>query len=604
MSPKFRAAAALLPLLLALTATACGETKSTSLAATIRVETDAGNALTGLDFGSAPTGGHADRSFTIRSIEQVALEIHSITFEAADGTSAEAFSAVTKLPITIGPLLSQKVSLRFAPAEVRRYEATAVIHSNDPDQPEVRVPLKGEGVAGRLEVIACLPNTDENQRRCADTQVRPPEALDLGEVTAGAHAAALVTLNNGGGDVLQVHKVSFVDAAAAAEAGFSLPANAEAGMTIPSLTAGDFRVEFNPPAGTEGPAAAVVRVESDSTTDPVVDLEIRATVVPNTAPVACVFVREIRRIDGTNEHFEPGDDLPVVEPSDVVIFDALAGDGCSGDAEDGDAVTVEWTLVSPTAALRLDTVSGEPLARSLEADATGDYRVDVLVRDSLGLEATADAAGRPASVTITVAPRRDVAVEISWGGSQTVDIDLHFVRGRSDALWSDVNDTYWDNPNPDWGVAGDRFDDPQLLFDDQGYGPLVETAVLNRPEAGQSYWVYARFNKDDRQRTAAASCSEDRDCTTGLVCSGATASGPGKCMEPVDVTLKVFLQSSEFDLSVLPGFDNPARLASPCDTWLAGRVSWPADGSGSPTFEMADSVFPDGTPRGGVCDTQ
>jgi len=601
MSPKFRAAAALLPLLLALAAAGCGETNAASIHPSIRVETNAGNVLDGLSFGEVPIGGFADETFVIRSAEQVPLDVRAIDFEAEDGSSAAAFSLQSPIPLVVGPLQSTQVRVRFAPDEVRRYQATAVVRSNDPDRPAVRIPLVGDGVAGRLEVIACLPNTPENQRRCADTKVSPPDVLDLGEVTAGDHAAALVTLQNGGGDALQVHKVAFVDPAGAAAAGFSLPANAEAGMTIPALTAGDFRVEFNPPAGTEGPAGAVVRIESDSITSPVVDVEITATVVPNTAPVACVYVREIRRIDGTNELFAPGDVLPVVEPSDVVVFDARAGDGCSGDAEDGENVTVEWTLTSPTSASRLGTVSGEPLVRTLEADATGDYRVDVLVRDSLGLEATTDAAGRPATVTIHVAPRRDIAVEIAWN-AQTVDVDLHFVRGTADAIWSDDNDLYWDNLDPDWGVVGDPFDDPLLLIDDLGYGPLVETAVLNRPEAGQSYWVYARLHKDERQRSAAPNCSEARDCAAGLVCSGATEARPGKCMAPVDVGLKVFLRSSEFDLSVLPGFDNPARLASPCDTWLAGRVIWPADGSGTPTFEMIDQVFADGTPNGGLCE--
>jgi hypothetical protein len=468
----------------------------------------------------------------------------------------------------------------------------------------VQVALVGDGVAGRLEVLACLPNTPEAQSRCADTLVSPPEALSLGDVTAGAHGAALVTLRNGGGEDLAVSSVAFADPAGAAAAGFTLPEDAAGGMNIPSLEAGSFTVDFNPPAGTEGPASATIVIESDSITDPHVELEITANVVPNAAPEACLYVREIRHADGTVEMLAPGDAVPLVEPTDVVIFDAAARPGCTGDPEDGEDVLLDFTLDAPRATSQLRNVDGEPMARSLEAEATGVYQVELTVTDKLGRTADADAAGTPAAVAIEVVPRRDVAVEIAWPEDPLVDVDLHLVRAATGNLWNDTHDAYWDNPSPDWGVAGDLFDDPTLILDDLGTGALVETVILNRPEAGQSYWVFARLNRDDRGRSTAPICTVDGDCAGGLVCSMGSAT-EGRCMAPVEVGLKVFLRSAEFDLSTLPGFGNPRALKSPCDTWLAGRVLWPT-GAGAPIFDTAgaDILYPDGTPQGNVCNTQ
>ncbi|WP_373049330.1 choice-of-anchor D domain-containing protein [Vulgatibacter sp.] len=592
-------AAALLGISLVLTA-ACGEEKAATLRPSIALYTDGGAPLSELSFGDVPIASTGEQTFVIRSEELVPLRVTALEFASDDAATKAAFSATPAAPFDVASLEEAQVTIRFRPTEARRYLATAVVRSNDPDRAEVRVALVGDGVAGRLEVLACLPSTTEAPSRCADTVVSPPEALALGDVTSGDHAAALVTLRNGGGDTLQVTSVAFADPDAAAAAGFSIPEEAGAGTTIPSLAADDFTVNFDPPAGGAlGATSAVVVIESDSDTDPRLEIELQANVVPNSEPEACLYVRSVQHADGSVDDYEPGDPVPQVEPTDVVTFDAVARPGCSGDPEDGEAVTVEFALTAPNAAARLKDVAGEPFQRTLEAEATGTYRVEVAVTDSLGLTTSEDAAGVPAAVEIQVVPRRDIAVEIGWTGDPLVDIDLHFVRGSKDKLWSDVDDAYWDNPAPNWGDIGDLFDDPNLLFDDQGFGALIETATLNRPEAGQSYWVFARFNKDDRSRSEAADCTTDASCGAGLVCGG------GKCMEPVEVTLKLFLESAEYDLALVPGFNNPRELKGPCDTWIAGRIIWPATTGGAPVFQAEDVVFnPDEAPTGNVCNVQ
>lgn len=565
---------------------ACGESTSRTVEPRIRLTTPAGNALPAtLAFDPAPVGGHSDRTIRIHADTAAALEIRDIAFEAEDGASAEVFAALdVDLPLHVPALQHRDVTLRFSPALVATYEATLVVRSSDPARGAVRVPVAGEGIAGRLEVSAC--RREAEAARCAGEAVRPPDPLDLGRITEGAHAAALVILQNGGADDLDVHAVDFVEPAEAAAAGFSFRENPGSGMRIRAFEAGTFTVDFSPPAGTVGTAAATIRIESSSITDPVVEVDLVAEVAPNEAPLACVYVREVHHVDGTVDRYEPGDEVGIVRPADQVILDARAEDGCSGDPEDGAAIEVDWTAETPTNRGRLDAVGGQPMQRRLEIDATGTYRVAVEVRDSLGRTSTTDAAGNPAEVELVAVPQEDVAVEISWAGSPDVDLDLHFVRAQGLGGMGTDDDCHWDNPSPNWG-GPDRFDDPRYLVDSSGADDgLVETTVLNGPEAGFNYWIYAHYARDRRlERNQAASCSATSECADGLVCSA------GRCMAPVEVRLRVFFDGAEFDLTGMP---DTAILEGPCDTWLAGRVFVPA-GGGAPSFATdALPVFQEG----------
>src|SRR5690554_4794478 len=128
MSPICRSAAIAFSLLLGLALAACGETKATSLSGAIQARTPAGNPLEEIAFRNTPIGGHDDQVFVIRSVAAVPLHVSAITFEAADGKSAAAFSSLTAFPLTVPAGMEERVTLRFAPDEVRRFPAAAVIH--------------------------------------------------------------------------------------------------------------------------------------------------------------------------------------------------------------------------------------------------------------------------------------------------------------------------------------------------------------------------------------------------------------------------------------------------------------------------------------------
>jgi hypothetical protein len=83
----------------------------------------------------------------------------------------------------------------------------------------------------------------------------------------------------------------------------------------------------------------------------------------------------------------------------------------------------------------------------------------------------------------------DLSLSLSWNSTGT-DFDLHLVRSGRD-LFSEVDDCYFQNKNPDWGAPGDGGDDPYLDRDDtDGFGP----EALNLSRVGEvSYDAYVQF---------------------------------------------------------------------------------------------------------------
>ena len=85
--------------------------------------------------------------------------------------------------------------------------------------------------------------------------------------------------------------------------------------------------------------------------------------------------------------------------------------------------------------------------------------------------------------------RTMISLEVNWNTADT-DFDLHLVRSPG-LLFSSVDDCFWRQKNPDWGMAGNALDDPFLDRDDRdGFGP----ETINLAVAGESeYEVYVQF---------------------------------------------------------------------------------------------------------------
>ncbi len=94
---------------------------------------------TSLDFGSVFVGWPQSLTLAVSNIGTEVLNVREI---AVDGL---AFSA-SPSAISVGPGQSREVTVRFDPSSAGVSSATLRIASDDPDEPEVRVDLRGEGV--------------------------------------------------------------------------------------------------------------------------------------------------------------------------------------------------------------------------------------------------------------------------------------------------------------------------------------------------------------------------------------------------------------------------------------------------------------------------
>ena len=101
-----------------------------------------------------------------------------------------------------------------------------------------------------------------------------------------------------------------------------------------------------------------------------------------------------------------------------------------------------------------------------------------------------------ASDTVTISVQIEtygIRVELTWDTDGT-DMDVHLVRPGGE-YYDIPSDCHWDNPNPDWGVAGISEDNPSLDQDEtEGYGP--ENITLEQPNEEGSYLVIIHYFSD------------------------------------------------------------------------------------------------------------
>ncbi len=131
----------LLPILAALSFTACGEDLLQGLPTNPKIEVRPMHA----SFGDSELGQEQRFTFTIKNVGNAALHLGTdtrivgetaLTFETSPGGSE------------LTPANTIAATVLFLPAELRRYDATMLVTSDDPEDPEVQVPLVGFGASG------------------------------------------------------------------------------------------------------------------------------------------------------------------------------------------------------------------------------------------------------------------------------------------------------------------------------------------------------------------------------------------------------------------------------------------------------------------------
>ncbi len=133
-----------------------------------------------LDFGSGLAGDQTTRALYVRNLGLATLSVDPIDFEGSG-----AFTLLDD-PGDFTLQASEEFALTvvFEPTEPSSAEATLTVSSNDPDTPEIEVPLIGEGLAPQLEIT--------------------PASHDFGEVLVPCEQSLELTLQNVGNTNLEV----------------------------------------------------------------------------------------------------------------------------------------------------------------------------------------------------------------------------------------------------------------------------------------------------------------------------------------------------------------------------------------------------------------
>lgn len=110
-----------------------------------------------VDFGLQPVGWETRRRFEISNLgEEGPVLVLAMEVEGADGTTFRA-EPEQSLPVDVGfaPLAVEAI---FEPGSAEHHAAVLVVVTNDDEQPELRIPLSGQGVAsGTCDLVALPP---------------------------------------------------------------------------------------------------------------------------------------------------------------------------------------------------------------------------------------------------------------------------------------------------------------------------------------------------------------------------------------------------------------------------------------------------------------
>ncbi len=415
-----------------------------------------------VDFGRVPSGTSASRDVGLINIGTTPVTITEVfpldpfgefTVDAAD---------LAALPRTLARNENWIVTVNYAPLNDYRDEIPM----------EVEYLVDGDDYPRKEEVILlangpapCITVTHE-------------EGFSFGPSLLNETRAELFTITNcSTGDNAQdlvVSSLALLNTAEQASSPAFALANAPAlPLTLSPAEIATFDVTYTPTTLDVGERAWLEIVSNDTVKTPLV-FEITGVGSIGACPVARV------RCSVRGGSDEPSGELTVPALTTVDCAADVTGDPIA----DGE-IEYRWSLERPVPSeAALDAPDGSE--NSFFVDSLGSYAVALTAVDSVGEEACAFPA-----VTITARPEEDIFVEMFWtlpDGSvppddfgRGADVDLHLLHVSRGCWNSTPWDCHWRNTTPDWGVAGDRADDPQLAVDMNVLGSL-EQVSLDQPE--------------------------------------------------------------------------------------------------------------------------
>jgi hypothetical protein len=381
-----------------------------------------------LDFGIVELTQEAQKPFTMKNLEQVAVDIESI--EVVDDCGG--CFLVLDPPAKVLAYDTVEVAVRFRAVRLEVATGTVTITSNDPKAPKHRVFLAGRGSDLRRPCIEVVPTR-----------------VDFGFVPAGGIAVSSFVVRSCGTNDLLVDRITIDPPEAPFRITTSTPAPGHPGRLPPGAQASvSLRAEL--PRTETGTITAKVIIETNV-------LEVQN--VPERPGVVAVPLIALANLPPVAV---PGEDQ-VIEPWSRVTLDGSAS--YDQDVPPDDPLRFRWIMVRQPGGSTAELERANTAQPSFWADLTGQYELELVVQDGLGLES------EPKRVVVEALPDNAVRIELTWDHPDS-DLDLHLVR-ESGMFCDCTTDVHYRDcgRTPNWFPTA-RGANPRLDVDDQtGFGP-------------------------------------------------------------------------------------------------------------------------------------
>jgi hypothetical protein len=393
-----------------------------------------------LDFGDVVVDYSAEERIEIINSGKATLDIESIAW--VDGTVTQLSKDLDAAEVERDDRAVLYVSC--LPTTYDTYADTIRITSNDPDRPELDIPVTCTGVH------APTPDIELD-----------PTSLTFGAVDVGTTSTAYVTLRNVGDGDLYI--ASTMQGGSGA---FSLITDPEGVTVNPDGDEYIIIVNYTPTVSTGdyGVLSIVSNDPDEATTDLIM--------LGNCDDGDCEYEYPVAIIEGPEES----------EPRETFVLD-----GSSSSDPRGQELEFIWNLSAWPMGSGGHISSAVDDYTELYVDLAGDYQVQLVVRNEDGVSSA------PAKHNVAVMPSDSIHVEMFWSDGDS-DLDLHLAQ-EGTPLFETPTDCNYCNPNPDWGVDDVGSDDPSLDLDDvSGYGP--ENININAPADG-GYDFHVHYFRDN-----------------------------------------------------------------------------------------------------------